>query len=71
MALPLGTHTPMLGFIGRLHDQNGVDLIRENLNWQTQLLHSAASAFACGSSHSMLGFGGVDHQKGIDLIHIN
>ena len=33
MGLPVGAHIPMLGFIGRLDYQKGVDLIRDNHGW--------------------------------------
>ena len=31
--MPVGAHIPMLGFIGRLDYQKGVDLIRDNHGW--------------------------------------
>ena len=33
LGLPVGAHIPMLGFIGRLDYQKGVDLIQENHGW--------------------------------------
>ena len=33
LGLPVGAHIPMLGFIGRLDYQKGVDLIRDNHSW--------------------------------------
>lgn len=33
LGLPVGAHIPMLGFIGRLDYQKGVDLIHENHGW--------------------------------------
>ncbi len=33
LGLPVGAHIPMLGFIGRLDYQKGVDLIRDNHGW--------------------------------------
>lgn len=33
LGLPVGAHIPMLGFIGRLDYQKGVDLIRDNHDW--------------------------------------
>ena len=33
LGLPVGADIPMLGFIGRLDYQKGVDLIRDNFEW--------------------------------------
>ena len=33
LGLPVGAHIPMLGFIGRLDYQKGVDLIHQNHGW--------------------------------------
>lgn len=62
MGLPVGAHIPMLGFIGRLDYQKGVDLIHENHGWmmgegvQLILLGSGRADLeqALRSAHSLL-----------------
>lgn len=51
LGLPVGAHIPMLGFIGRLDYQKGVDLIRDNHGW---MMGEGAQLILLGSGRADL-----------------
>lgn len=51
LGLPEDPNVPMLGFIGRLDYQKGVDLIRDNFDW---LMHEGAQLVLLGSGRDDL-----------------
>lgn len=51
LGLPQDPHAPLLGFIGRLDYQKGVDLIRDNFDW---LMHEGAQLVLLGSGRDDL-----------------
>ena len=51
LCLPENPHAPLLGFIGRLDEQKGVDLIRDNFEW---LMGEGAQLVLLGSGRDDL-----------------
>ena len=51
LGLPVNPDVPMLGFIGRLDYQKGVDMIRDNFDW---LMHEGAQLVLLGSGREDL-----------------
>ncbi|BDA42851.1 Granule-bound starch synthase 2, chloroplastic/amyloplastic [Coccomyxa sp. Obi] len=51
LGLPVDPDVPMLGFVGRLDYQKGVDLIRDNFDW---LMHEGAQLVLLGSGREDL-----------------
>ena len=51
LGLPCDPDVPLLGFIGRLDYQKGVDLIRDNFDW---LMHEGAQLVLLGSGRDDL-----------------
>jgi len=51
LGLPVGAQIPMLGFIGRLDYQKGVDLIRDNHSW---MMGEAVQLILLGSGRADL-----------------
>lgn len=59
LGLPVGAHIPMLGFIGRLDYQKGVDLIRDNHDWM----------MGEGVQLILLGSGRADLEQSLRSVH--
>lgn len=58
LGLPVDSRAPLLGFIGRLDHQKGVDMIVQNFEWlmdQVRLSHALVSQVLVG------------HQRGVDM----